>query len=171
MSIHATRSSFRWSSRQLHHVMPNDAPDSSSCRPLCIYFLGGSLVLLSLVLHLWWIPLSMGPHFLASIGFSLLFALVDHLGLDPLDAPLDYSSPLALSWKWSHHAIGANAPYRAPCAPIYGDFLHHCTSNNRAVWWNFMVIVIHSGDWTVAIAYKPWALRVVRSKSLFELQR
>ena len=92
-------SSLQWSSLQLHHVMPHDVPDSSSCSSLYIYFLGGSLVSLSPMLHVWSIPLSIGPHCPAFFGSSSLFLLIDHFGLDPLRAPLDSSSPLALSWR------------------------------------------------------------------------
>ena len=55
------------------------------------------MVPLSPVLHVWSIPLSIGPHYLAFTGSSSLFLLIDHFGLDPLGAPLDFSSPLALS--------------------------------------------------------------------------
>ena len=66
-------------------VILHDAPrctNSSSCSPLCLYFLGGSLVPLSPVLHVWPIPLSIGPHCPAFIGSSSLFLLIDHFGLD-----------------------------------------------------------------------------------------
>ena len=129
MSVHAPHSSLQWSSLQLHHVMPRNVPDSSSCSPLYIYFLGGSLVPLSPVLHVWSIPLSIGPHCPAFIGSSSLFLLIDHFGLDLLGAPLDSSSPLALSWRWSLRAVSANALFRAPCAPIYGVSPHRCTSD------------------------------------------
>ena len=129
MSIHAPYSSLQWSSLQLRHVMLRDVPDSSSCSPLCIYFLGGSLVPLSLVLHVWSIPLSTGSHCPAFIGSSSLFLLIDQFGLDPLGAPLDSSSPLALSWRWSLYAVSANALFRASCAPIHGVSSHRCTSD------------------------------------------
>lgn len=105
-------------------MMLSDVPESSSCRPFCLCSLRGPLILLSLVLHMWWSSLSMGSHFSVSTRSSSLFLLVDCLGLYPLGAPLDYSSPLELSSWWSHRAGSFNALSRALCSPIYGDFLH-----------------------------------------------
>ena len=58
-------------------------------------FSGSSLSSVACVVN----SLSIGPHCRAFIGSSLLFLLFDHFGLDPLGAPLDSSSPLALSWR------------------------------------------------------------------------